>query len=46
MVTTAFQPSTGFTDTEVNGVSVGSVTSSLLVLAVADSLGTLKVRWL
>ena len=44
-MTWALQPSTGFTDTEVNGVSVGRVTSSLFVLAVADSLGTLNVRW-
>ena len=43
--TLAVQPSMGLTETEVNGVPVGRVTVSLVVLAVSDSLGTLKVSW-
>ena len=41
----AFQPSMGLTETDVKGVSFGSVTVSLDVLAVSDSLGTRKVSW-
>lgn len=43
VMTCAVQPSMGLTETEVSGVSVGSFTSSRLVLAVADSLGTMNV---
>jgi hypothetical protein len=39
----AVQPSMGLTETDVNGVAVGSVTVTLVVLAVSDSLGTRKV---
>ena len=39
----AVQPSIGLTETAVNGVPEGKVTVSSVVLAVGDSLGTLKV---
>jgi hypothetical protein len=45
LTTSAVQPGTGFTRTDVNGVSVGRSTSIFVVVAVFDSLGTLKVTW-
>ena len=36
------QPGSGRVLTEVNGVSYGSVTATLVVLAVSDSVGTRK----
>lgn len=43
LTTSAVQPGTGFTRTDVNGVSVGRLTSIFVVVAVFDSLGTLNV---
>ncbi len=44
-VISAVQPSTGLVRTEAKGVSSGRVSSSLLVEAVSDSVGTEKVIW-
>src|SRR3954454_4920709 len=45
-VTVTFQPVTGLTLTNANGVSWGSCTASLTVPALPDSLGTRKLSWL
>lgn len=44
-MTSVLQPSSGLTATEVNELSVGNLTSILLVLAVGDSPGTLNFSW-
>jgi hypothetical protein len=43
LTTSAVQPGTGFTRTDVNGVAVGRSTLIFVVVADFDSLGTLKV---
>lgn len=43
LVTTIFQPGTGWGITEASGWSVGKLTSSLVVEALSRSLGTLKL---